>query len=66
MSALDRFTVKQRRKLDLIAARFGLDPEDLARDMAAAYFQLIEDAPEALPGRPLLASVKRVMGGRRG
>lgn len=66
MSALDRFTAKQRRKLGRIADRYGLDPEDLAKDMAAAYFQLIEDAPEALPGRPLLSAVKRVSGGRRG
>jgi len=66
MSALDRFSPRQRRKVERLAAHYGLEPEEVAKDMAAAYFQLIEDAPQALPGRPLLACVKRLIGARNG
>lgn len=59
MSALDRFSPRQRSKMDRLALATGFDAETLAAEMAAAYFQLIEDAPEALPGRPIFSIVKR-------
>ncbi|MGK7753757.1 hypothetical protein [Roseovarius sp. C03] len=66
MSALDRMSPRQRRRLEKLAEHYGLAAEDLAQNMAAAYMQLVEDAPEALPGRPLLSLVKKTMGAGRG
>lgn len=59
MSALSRMTPYERKAIERLGLETGLDPEDLAREMAAAFLRLVLDAPAALPARPLTALVQR-------
>lgn len=60
MSALSSFHPDELAALERLSAETGHAAEDLACEFAASYYRLVVDAPKALPGKPLLAIVRRL------